>query len=83
MWVQTQSGLLREEKTFFPPLRIKPSYLSCIDHSLVTILIELYWLLSMHKIEIWYNISLSRFQLQKYQVDLVKILPNSQHQNLN
>jgi len=52
MWVQKQSGLLREEKIFFPPLKIKQSVLTCVDGNLVTILTELYWLLTMHKIEI-------------------------------
>jgi len=28
MWGQNQSALLREEKIFFPPLRIKPSVFS-------------------------------------------------------
>jgi len=46
MWVKKLSGLLSDEKIFFPPLRTKPSVLSCVDRSLVTILTEQYWLLS-------------------------------------
>jgi len=52
MWAKKLSGLLSDEKIFFSPLNFKPSVLSCVDGSLVTVLTELYWLLSMHKTEI-------------------------------